>query len=148
MKINKRGILGDTTLLAIVTVIVIVIFVVFFFLISLININRSAEGIKIKALMQQNTVSLENYLETKVIVNGREMKMADLIRLAAVNPNYEKEANAQTEKIFNKVYRAWGFSTQPTGLQAGGTVAAQNATGSVDIQSSKGKLTVRLGVSE
>ena len=143
---NKRGLLGETTILAVVTVIVIVLFVVFFFLISLIDIKKSSEKIEVEALKEQNIISLENYLETKVIAKGSEMKMSDLIRLAAVNPNYEAEAKAQTTNIFSKVYKAWGFSTT-TGLEAGtGTVASQTAIDSIDIQSSKGKITVNLGV--
>jgi uncharacterized membrane protein YbaN (DUF454 family) len=148
MKINKKGVLGDTTILAVVTVISVVLFVVFFFLTSAITFTKSSEKIQVESLKEQNTASLENYLETTVIAKGNEMKMADLIRLAAVNPNYEAEAIAQTENIFNKVYSAWRFSTT-TGLSAGrGAVASQDATASVDIQSSKGKITIRLGVSQ
>jgi uncharacterized protein (UPF0333 family) len=144
MKMSNKGQLGDTTILIVSTIVIALMLVVFFFLIKSVTIGKSANEADVASLQEQNIASLRAYLDTKVNIQEQEMRMADLIRIASVNPNYENEAIAQTENIFNRVYSKWGFSTT-TGLSAGEKIDKDTAA-SVDIQSFQGKITLFLGV--
>ena len=144
---HNKAQLGDTVVLIVTTIVVAALLVIFFFIIKSVTIGKSAAEADTISLKEQSLISLKAYIDTPVSANGQEIKMADLIRLARINPSYENDVRMQTENIFNKIYSKWGFSTS-SGLSAGGVVASQDAASSIDIQSSQGKITVFLGVSE
>jgi len=109
-KMNKKAV-GKEILYFIATVFIIILLVAFFFMSKFFSPKAPDIASEFTA-KQQNLVSFMAVLNTKVMVDGQNITMADLFRLAQANETYKKVLidNEQEVITSTRQIQIWEFS--------------------------------------
>jgi len=103
---GKKGqahVIGPSGSLVTATIVIAAMLIIFF-LFSRAMHPFPAKDISGQELKAQSTASLSNYLNTKTLVNGQEIRISDLIKMAKADSGYKPALEAATREIFDKAY--------------------------------------------
>jgi hypothetical protein len=100
---KKAQLIGTSMALMVTSAIIIALLVVFFLFISVMPSGK-AKAVSSDSLKMQVSDSLIAYLESPVSVDGQDIKISELIRLAKTNSRYKDILKEASEGIFDKVY--------------------------------------------
>lgn len=111
-KENKKAQIGPTMTLGLATLIIIFL-IVAFVIVSIFIAGGISKGIKTESITmsskEEAKTSLLAYLQTPVNISvdekEQEVVIADLIRLATLNSDYEKILQEKSKEILDPVYR-------------------------------------------
>ncbi|MBU2523199.1 MAG: hypothetical protein KKE23_02830 [Nanoarchaeota archaeon] len=108
-RISKKGLVGESLTLFVVTMVVIALLLVFFFMIKGFGKSGSnVEEMESFSLEDSAKFSLGAYINTPVNMEyGGEnitIKMSELMRLAKINGDYKKILESNTRAIFKEIY--------------------------------------------
>ena len=92
-----------------VTIVIAILLIAFFMFTKSAALKPKVKDISALAMKESSFASLEAYLNTPVMLNGQEISMADLIRLAAKGET-KMTLESETIKVFDKIYSDWAFS--------------------------------------
>jgi len=101
-KMNKKAV-GKELLYFVATVFIIVLLVLFFLLSTFFSpdIPKITE---ISSIQKEGLISLLAFLNSKTEVDGQNVSMADIMRLAQADEKYKSKLEEESTKIFDPLY--------------------------------------------
>lgn len=102
MAMNKRAMMGREPLYLLAAIFIFVLLMLFF-LLSLTFHPKASES-DIQKLSGQNIVSSTAFLNTRVEVDGQNITMADLARLARINPTYQTVLKDNAKALISPIF--------------------------------------------
>jgi hypothetical protein len=106
MAMNKKAIIGREFLYFLAVVFIVLLLILTFILSTLLRPGASGTSYEpeLQKISDQNIVSLTAFLNTKTAVDGQNITMADLARLARMDSNYTTIFKEKSKTILSPVF--------------------------------------------